>query len=150
EQGYSKQGSVRTTTLKALGLSVHAISLSLLTLVKGGSTEILVGVECLKAWQSACTADSRGNVGTGNKGKDNFGDNNVGDYNIGMLEGNSNKGNYNWGDNNAGSRLRCNNAVGIRMVLNFCSLSELRKYAFKTYNPPSPPPKRSSPPPTKK
>lgn len=87
EQGYSKQGSVRTATLHSLGLSVDAINMSPLKIVKARSTEILVGVECLKAGQKACTADSRGNIGTGNKGKDNFGRNNVGDHNIGMLGG---------------------------------------------------------------
>ncbi|RMZ53059.1 hypothetical protein APUTEX25_001178, partial [Auxenochlorella protothecoides] len=85
ELGYSKQGAIRTATLHNLGLSVGAINLTPFATVKACSTEILVGVECLKPGQTACTADANGNIGTGNKGKDNFGSNNVGDHNIGEL-----------------------------------------------------------------
>lgn len=85
ELGYSKQGSIRTSTLHILGLSVDAINMSPFTVSTARSTEILVGVECLRAGQMACTADLHGNIGSGNKGKDNFGSNNVGDHNIGEL-----------------------------------------------------------------
>lgn len=85
ELGYSKQGAIRTATLHNLGLPIGAINLTPFATVKARSTEILVGVECLKTGQTACTADANGNIGTGNKGKDNFGSNNVGDHNIGEL-----------------------------------------------------------------
>lgn len=161
ELGYSKQGAIRTATLQNLGLSVGAINLTPFATVKACSTEILVGVECLKPGQTACTADANGNIGTGNKGKDNFGSNNVGDHNIGT----TNSENYIWANNNTEYGLRRNDATGTRKVLKTCSLKALRKYAFKNYNmpppskpmlpsptvtksPPPPPPARKSPPPS--
>ncbi|KAL6767021.1 hypothetical protein ACKKBG_A38255 [Auxenochlorella protothecoides x Auxenochlorella symbiontica] len=83
-QGYSKAGSVRTTTLNSLGLSVSAIRMSPFEVIKARSTKILVAVECLKTGQKACAADKKGNIGTGNTGKNNFGDYNDGDNNIGV------------------------------------------------------------------
>lgn len=53
------------------------------SVIEARSTEIIVGVECLKAGQKACVADKDGNIGTGNRGKNNFGDYNVGYDNIG-------------------------------------------------------------------
>ncbi|KAL6771503.1 hypothetical protein ACKKBG_A26640 [Auxenochlorella protothecoides x Auxenochlorella symbiontica] len=110
ELGYSKQGAIRTATLQNLGLSVGAINLTPFATVKACSTEILVGVECLKPGQTACTADANGNIGTGNKGKDNFGSNNVGDHNIGT----TNSENYIWANNNTEYGLRRNDATGTR------------------------------------
>ncbi|KFM25695.1 hypothetical protein F751_2537, partial [Auxenochlorella protothecoides] len=61
-QGYSKAGSVKTTTLNDLGISVSAIKLSPFEIIKNRSTRILVAVKCLKAGQKACTADKDGNI----------------------------------------------------------------------------------------
>ncbi|KAL6775807.1 hypothetical protein ACKKBG_A18565 [Auxenochlorella protothecoides x Auxenochlorella symbiontica] len=98
-KGFSKAGSVRTSTLSAVGLSMPAIRVRNLEILKSGATKILVAVECLKPGQKACTADGNGNIGSGNKGKNNFGAKNVGNNNI----GNSNVGNANWGNNNEGN-----------------------------------------------
>ncbi|KAL6766732.1 hypothetical protein ACKKBG_A37130 [Auxenochlorella protothecoides x Auxenochlorella symbiontica] len=106
--GFSKSGSIRTSTLNIMGLSMSAVRVSTLDIVTPRSTEILVAVECLKAGQKACTADSSGNIGSGNKGKNNFGTGNVGDDNI----GNSNVGTANWGDANKGKGNRCFNKTG--------------------------------------
>ncbi|RMZ53279.1 hypothetical protein APUTEX25_005268, partial [Auxenochlorella protothecoides] len=81
-EGFSKSGSVRTSTLNIMGLPTSAVRLNPLGIVTPRSTEIIVAVECLKAGQKACTADSNGNIGSGNKGKNNFGTKNVGDDNI--------------------------------------------------------------------
>ncbi|KAL6766646.1 hypothetical protein ACKKBG_A36830 [Auxenochlorella protothecoides x Auxenochlorella symbiontica] len=116
--GYAKAGSFRETTLHVLGVSASAIKMSPFQVIKERSTRILVAVECLKAGQKACTADTEGNIGTGNKGKNNFGNYNEGNNNIGSY----NKGNLNWGLNNKGTNLRCNDAVGKRTtILNFCN-----------------------------
>ncbi|KAL6774569.1 hypothetical protein ACKKBG_A25510 [Auxenochlorella protothecoides x Auxenochlorella symbiontica] len=144
-KGFSKAGSVRTSTLNIMELSVSAIRLKPLEIVTPRSTEILVAVECLKAGQKACTADSSGNIGSGNKGKNNFGTKNIGDDNI----GNSNVGTANWGDANKGKGNRCFNSVGDRKVVNNCSLLELYKNA-RTLTFPLPPTKSSPPPPAKK
>ncbi|KFM24958.1 hypothetical protein F751_1837 [Auxenochlorella protothecoides] len=69
-----------------MGLPTSAVRLNPLGIVTPRSTEIIVAVECLKAGQKACTADSNGNIGSGNKGKNNFGTKNVGDDNIGTVE----------------------------------------------------------------
>ncbi|KAL6781557.1 hypothetical protein ACKKBG_A11640 [Auxenochlorella protothecoides x Auxenochlorella symbiontica] len=81
-KGFSKAGSVRTSTLNILGLSMSAARISPTELVTPRSTKVIVAVECLKPGQTACTADSNGNIGSGNKGKRNFGTNNVGNDNI--------------------------------------------------------------------
>ncbi|KAL6780848.1 hypothetical protein ACKKBG_A08695 [Auxenochlorella protothecoides x Auxenochlorella symbiontica] len=82
QNGFSKAGSIRTSTLSIMGLSVSAVRLQSLEIVTPLSTEILVAVECLKAGQKACAADSDGNIGSDNKGKNNFGTKNNGDDNI--------------------------------------------------------------------
>ncbi|KAL6770125.1 hypothetical protein ACKKBG_A33700 [Auxenochlorella protothecoides x Auxenochlorella symbiontica] len=119
-QGFSKAGSVRTSTLNILGLSMDAVRMSTAELVTPRSTKVIVAVECLKPGQTACTADSSGNIGSGNRGKRNFGTNNVGDDNI----GNRNTGSSNWGDNNKGTSNRCFDKVGDRKVVNDCKLTE--------------------------
>ncbi|KAL6771046.1 hypothetical protein ACKKBF_B40760 [Auxenochlorella protothecoides x Auxenochlorella symbiontica] len=81
-QGFSKAGSVRTSTLHILGLPMEAVRMSTAELVTPRSTKVIVAVECLKPGQTACKADSSGNIGSGNRGKRNFGTNNVGDDNI--------------------------------------------------------------------
>ncbi|KFM25696.1 hypothetical protein F751_2538 [Auxenochlorella protothecoides] len=86
-KGFSKAGSVRTSTLNILGLSMDAVRMSTAELVTPRSTKVIVAVECLKPGQTACTADSSGNIGSGNRGKRNFGTNNVGDDNIGEWGG---------------------------------------------------------------
>ncbi|KAL6767925.1 hypothetical protein ACKKBF_B37130 [Auxenochlorella protothecoides x Auxenochlorella symbiontica] len=126
-KGFSKSGSIRTSTLNIMGLSMSAIRVSTLEIMTPRSTEILVAVECLKAGQKACTADSNGNIGSGNKGKNNFGTNNVGDDNI----GNSNVGTANWGDANKGKGNRCFNKTGDRKIINDCSLLEFGKHALE-------------------
>ncbi|KAL6776070.1 hypothetical protein ACKKBG_A19690 [Auxenochlorella protothecoides x Auxenochlorella symbiontica] len=109
-EGFSKAGSVRTSTLDAMGLSMAAIRVSTLEILESRSTKILLAVECLKMGQKACTADSNENIGSGNKGKNNFGTSNVGNENI----GNSNVGTGNWGNNNNGTGNRCFNKHGKR------------------------------------
>ncbi|RMZ57432.1 hypothetical protein APUTEX25_004266, partial [Auxenochlorella protothecoides] len=135
-KGFSKAGSVRTSTLNILGLSMDAVRMSTAELVTPRSTKVIVAVECLKPGQTACTADSSGNIGSGNRGKRNFGTNNVGDDNI----GNRNTGSSNWGDNNKGTSNRCFDKVGDRKVVNDCKLTEFRERAFNVIVP-SPPPK---------
>ncbi|RMZ53058.1 hypothetical protein APUTEX25_001177 [Auxenochlorella protothecoides] len=81
-KGFSKSGSIRTSTLHTMGLSMSAIRVSTLEIMTPRSTEILVAVECLKAGQKACTADSNGNIGSDNKGRNNFCTKNIGDDNI--------------------------------------------------------------------
>ncbi|KAL6781094.1 hypothetical protein ACKKBG_A09795 [Auxenochlorella protothecoides x Auxenochlorella symbiontica] len=81
-RGFSKAGGVRTTTLQALGLSMHALHLWPQRVERSGSTAILLAVECLKPGQHACTADDAGNVGFNNKGSNNFGNGNIGSGNI--------------------------------------------------------------------
>ncbi|KAL6776975.1 hypothetical protein ACKKBF_B40395 [Auxenochlorella protothecoides x Auxenochlorella symbiontica] len=120
--GFSKAGSVRTSTLDIMGLSLSAVRLTPLGIVTPRSTKILVAVECLKPGQKACTADSNGNIGSGNKGKNNFGTENVGNDNI----GNANVGTANWGNNNKGTSNRCFNKTGNRKIVNDCSLLEFR------------------------
>ncbi|RMZ57509.1 hypothetical protein APUTEX25_003752, partial [Auxenochlorella protothecoides] len=148
-KGFSRVGSIRTSTLHIVGLSVSAIRVSNHEILSDRSTEIL-----------ACTADSNGNIGTGNKGKNNFGTKNVGNSNIGEhglacafaskmcrataiftetdskvnwccpLAGNSNVGAANWGNNNKGTGNRCFNKTGDRKILNDCSLQEICNYAW--------------------
>ncbi len=77
-KGFSKSGSIRTSTLNIMGLSMSAIRMSNLEILKRRSTEVLTTVECLKPGQKACLADSDGNIGSGNRGKNNFGTNNIG------------------------------------------------------------------------
>ncbi|KFM29297.1 hypothetical protein F751_5735 [Auxenochlorella protothecoides] len=81
-KGFSKSGSIRTSTLHTMGLSMSAIRVSTLEIMTPRSTEILVAVECLKAGQKACTADSNGNIGSDNKGRNNFCTKNIADDNI--------------------------------------------------------------------
>ncbi|KAL6771117.1 hypothetical protein ACKKBF_B33985 [Auxenochlorella protothecoides x Auxenochlorella symbiontica] len=109
-EGFAKAGSIRTSTLHIMGLSMSAIRVSNLEILSARSTVILTAVECLKPGQKACLADSNGNIGSGNKGKNNFGTNNVGNDNI----GNSNLGTANWGNNNDGKGNRCFNKTGDR------------------------------------
>ncbi|KAL6776071.1 hypothetical protein ACKKBG_A19695 [Auxenochlorella protothecoides x Auxenochlorella symbiontica] len=144
-KGFSKAGSVRTSTLSAVGLSMPAIRVRNLEILKSGATLVLTAVECLKPGQKACTADSNGNIGSGNKGKNNFGTKNVGDDNIGS----SNVGTANWGYNNEGTSHHCFNMSGNRKNLQGCSLLEFRKYAWVLAFP-TPPAKKSPPPPAKK
>ncbi|KAL6770758.1 hypothetical protein ACKKBF_B40670 [Auxenochlorella protothecoides x Auxenochlorella symbiontica] len=143
--GFSKAGSIRTSTLHIMGLSMSAIRVSNLEILSARSTLILTAVECLKPGQKACLADSNGNIGSDNKGKNNFGTKNTGSDNI----GNSNAGNANWGNNNNGMGNRCFNKTGITKVINNCNLLEFRKYAWVLSFPP-PPVKKSPPPPAKK
>lgn len=82
-EGFSKAGTVRTTTLHIMGLSMSAVRVSTLEILTPSSTKMIVNVECLKEGQKPCTADSDGNIGSGNKGKNNLGTKNVGNYNIG-------------------------------------------------------------------
>ncbi|RMZ54739.1 hypothetical protein APUTEX25_003117 [Auxenochlorella protothecoides] len=133
-KGFSKSGSIRTSTLNIMGLSMSAIRMSTLEIMTPRFTEILVAVECLKAGHKACTADSNGNIGSDNKGKNNFGTNNVGDDNI----GNSNVGTANWGDGNKGKGNRCFNKTGDRKIINDCSLLEFGKHALVLAFPPPP------------
>ncbi|KAL6778671.1 hypothetical protein ACKKBF_B15685 [Auxenochlorella protothecoides x Auxenochlorella symbiontica] len=81
-EGFSGAGSIRTSTLDAMGLSMAAIRVSTLEILESRSTKILLAVECLKMGQKACTADSNGIFGPGNRGKNNFGTKNVGNDNI--------------------------------------------------------------------
>ncbi|RMZ54856.1 hypothetical protein APUTEX25_000373, partial [Auxenochlorella protothecoides] len=99
---------------------MSAVRISPTELVTPRSTKVIVAVECLKPGQTACTADSNGNIGSGNRGKRNFGTNNVGDDNI----GNRNTGSSNWGDNNKGTSNRCFDKVGDRKVVNDCKLTD--------------------------
>ncbi|RMZ56154.1 hypothetical protein APUTEX25_004578, partial [Auxenochlorella protothecoides] len=121
-RGFSKAGGVRTTTLQALGLSMHALHLWPQRVERSGSTAILLAVECLKPGQHACTADDAGNVGFNNKGSNNFGNGNIGSGNI----GNSNAGAFNWGDNNHGNGLRCFNCNGAASKTAPCTVEEFR------------------------
>ncbi|KAL6778688.1 hypothetical protein ACKKBF_B40205 [Auxenochlorella protothecoides x Auxenochlorella symbiontica] len=82
KQGFSKAGSFRDSTLEIMGLSVSAVSIEPFKVLLPRSTQIILTVECLKPGQTACKADSKGNIGTGNDGKNNFGDYNIGDNNI--------------------------------------------------------------------
>ncbi|KAL6783814.1 hypothetical protein ACKKBG_A03620 [Auxenochlorella protothecoides x Auxenochlorella symbiontica] len=122
-QGYSKAGSVRKSTLHAMGISVSAIRMSPFKVLEARSTEVIVSVECLRTGQKACTADKNGNIGTGNHGNNNFGDYNDGDSNIGSY----NKGNSNWGDNNKGTNLRkeitTSNTAPLSSALSYVPLS---------------------------
>lgn len=88
KQGFSKAGSFRDSTLEIMGLSVSAVSIEPFKVLLPRSTQIILTVECLKPGQTACKADSKGNIGTGNDGKNNFGDYNIGDNNIGGRWGN--------------------------------------------------------------
>ncbi|KAL6770200.1 hypothetical protein ACKKBG_A33985 [Auxenochlorella protothecoides x Auxenochlorella symbiontica] len=109
-ESFAKAGSIRTSTLHIMGLSMSAIRVSNLEILSARSTVILAAVECLKPGQKACLADSNGNIGSGNKGKNNFGTKNVGNDII----GNSNLGTANWGNNNDGKGDRCCNKIGDR------------------------------------
>lgn len=71
-----------------MGLPVSAVSIEPFKVLLPRSTQIILTVECLKPGQTACKADSKGNIGTGNDGKNNFGDYNIGDNNIGGRWGN--------------------------------------------------------------
>ncbi|KAL6771368.1 hypothetical protein ACKKBG_A26090 [Auxenochlorella protothecoides x Auxenochlorella symbiontica] len=122
-EGFSKAGTVRTTTLHIMGLSMSAVRVSTLEILTPSSTKMIVNVECLKEGQKPCTADSDGNIGSGNKGKNNLGTKNVGNYNI----GNSNVGTANWGDNNSGMSNPCFNKTRHRIIVSDCSLLVFRK-----------------------
>lgn len=69
-----------------MGVSMSAVRLSSLSILSSRSTEMIVAVECLTAGQTACTADTNGNIGTSNKGKRNFGTRNTGDDNVGEFQ----------------------------------------------------------------
>ncbi|KAL6776973.1 hypothetical protein ACKKBF_B40390 [Auxenochlorella protothecoides x Auxenochlorella symbiontica] len=112
-EGFSKAGSVRTSTLDAIGLSMTAIRVSTLEILESRSTNILLAVECLKMGQKTCAADSNENIGSGKKGKNNFGTSNIGNENI----GNANVSTANWGNNNNGTGNRCFNKHGKRKPL---------------------------------
>uniref|UniRef100_A0A1D2A6A4 Uncharacterized protein n=1 Tax=Auxenochlorella protothecoides TaxID=3075 RepID=A0A1D2A6A4_AUXPR len=137
-EGFSKAGPARTSTLHVMGLSMSAVRVSTLQILRPRSTKIIVAVECLKAGQKACSADKDGSVGYHNKGRNNFGTMNDGDDSI----GNSNVGPANWGNNNIGKGNRCFNKTGNRKVINDCSLLEFRKYAW-VLDSPLPPSKKA-------
>ncbi|RMZ57705.1 hypothetical protein APUTEX25_001905 [Auxenochlorella protothecoides] len=69
--------------LGSLNLPIAAISLKSLQKCSGASCQALLGVECLRRGEAACSADAMGNIGTGNIGWHNFGSSNVGSRNIG-------------------------------------------------------------------
>ncbi|KAL6768014.1 hypothetical protein ACKKBF_B40945 [Auxenochlorella protothecoides x Auxenochlorella symbiontica] len=133
-EGFSEAGSARTSTLHVMGLSMSAVRVSTLQILRPRSTKIIVAVECLKVEQKACSADKDGSVGYHNKGRNNFGTMNDGDDSI----GNSDVGHANWGNNNIGVGNRCFNKTGNRKVISECSLLEFRKYAWVLDSPPPP------------
>ncbi|KAL6776856.1 hypothetical protein ACKKBF_B03760 [Auxenochlorella protothecoides x Auxenochlorella symbiontica] len=85
-EGFSKAGSARTSTLHVMGLSMSAVRVSTLQILRPRSTKVIVAVECLKAGQKACSADKDGSIGYHNQGRNNFGTMNDGDDNIGNLQ----------------------------------------------------------------
>ncbi|KAL6781558.1 hypothetical protein ACKKBG_A11645 [Auxenochlorella protothecoides x Auxenochlorella symbiontica] len=129
-QGYSKTGSVRSSTLNTLDLPVSAVQMRPFKVLGARSTDIILSVECLKTGQTACATDEDGNTGAGKQGKNQIEDFHVGDWNIGNLIG----GNANCVYNNEKDSLQCKKAVGVEGTLNMRSLKEVNQSVLNDYH----------------